>query len=195
MNPLRFSLKPFPGEGNGPDVKITGRVARMAGTLSLECALLGNLSTIAIPEPRASPGRKDRLWEETCLEVFLGESGSERYWEFNLSPARDWNVYRFPSYRKEKLEELAFTALPFRIRTEPGALRLSLDLGLEKIIPADSAIEVGVCAVLRTVTGARSHWALAHPSPRPDFHRRNGFTLKIPPGGTCTRIGIRGGPK
>src|SRR4030042_7193941 len=58
------------------------------------------------------------------LFPFPGE-GSERYWEFNLSPAGHWNVYRFASYRKEMREEPAFASLPFRVRTEPEALRLS----------------------------------------------------------------------
>jgi hypothetical protein len=180
MNLQSFSLKPFQGEELGPDLKIAGMIGRHGNTLSLGCAVLGNLSELAIPSPGELPGRRDRLWEETCLEFFLGEKGSERYWEFNLSPAGDWNVYRFASYRKEMREEPAFTTLPFRIRMEPGALRLSLDLGLGKIIPMGRAIEVAVGAVIRTVTGKTSHWALVHPGPRPDFHRRDGFTLRIP---------------
>jgi len=180
MNLRSFSLKPFPGEKNGPDVKITGTIGRRADTLSLRCALQGALSKLAIPAPEESPKRKDRLWEETCLEFFLGENRSGRYWEFHLSPAGHWNVYRFASYRKGMQEELAFADLPFRIRMEPDVLRFSLDVGLGKIIPAGDAIEVGVSAVLRTVTGRRSHWALLHPGSRPDFHRRDGFTVNIP---------------
>jgi hypothetical protein len=123
----------------------------------------------------------DRLWEETCLELFLGAKGSGRYWEFNLSPAGHWNVYRFTSYREGMQEEPALSSLPFGVRIEPGILRLSLDLDLRKILPAGEAVEAGVCAVIRTATGGTSHWALAHPGPRPDFHRRDGFALTIRP--------------
>jgi hypothetical protein len=182
MNVLSFSLQPFQGEEPGGDLKIEGTIGRRSDTLSIGYALLGNLSELALPAPAESPGRKDRLWEGTCLEFFLGIQNSGRYWEFNLSPAGHWNVYRFASYRKEMREEPAFTTLPFRIRMEPGALRLSLDLGLGKIIPTGRAIEVAVGAVIRTVTGKTSHWALVHPGPRPDFHRRDGFTLSIPAG-------------
>jgi hypothetical protein len=49
-------------------------------------------------------------------------------------------------------EEPAFSSLPFFIRTESRAFRLSLD------------VEPG----------------LAHPGPRPDFHRKDGFLLTIP---------------
>jgi hypothetical protein len=180
MNDLSFSLQPFQGEEPGGDLKIEGTIGRRADALSIGCALLGNLSELVLPAPAESPERKDRLWEGTCLEFFLGIQDARSYWEFNLSPAGHWNVYRFASYRKEMREEPAFTALPFRIRREPEDLRLSLDLGLGKIIPTGRAIEVAVGAVLRTVTGKTSHWALVHPGPRPDFHRRDGFTLSIP---------------
>jgi hypothetical protein len=180
MNLRSFSLKPFPGEDNAPDVKITGTIGRRADTLSIGYALLGNLSELAIPSQGELPGRKDRLWEGTCLEFFLGVKDSEPYWEFNLSPAGHWNVYRFISYRKDMREEPAFTSLPFRIQTEPEALRLSLDLEVGKIIPKDKTVEIAVSAVIETVTGKRSHWALVHPGPRPDFHRRDGFVLNLP---------------
>jgi hypothetical protein len=55
---------------------------------------------------------------------------------------------------------------------------MELDLG--KILPAGGAVEAGVCAVIRTTAGGTSHWALAHPGPRPDFHRREGFALILP---------------
>jgi hypothetical protein len=179
VNHRKFFLKPFPGEENIPDMKITGTIGRRADILSIGYALLGNLSELAIPAPGELPERRDRLWKGTCLEFFLGIKDSERCWEFNLSPAGHCNVYRFTTYRKDMQEEPAFTSLPFRIRTEPGSLRLSLDLGLGKIIPSGEAIEVGISAVIKTVTGKRSFWALVHPGPRPDFHRRDGFVLNI----------------
>jgi hypothetical protein len=55
-----------------------------------------------------------------------------------------------------------------------------MDLGLGNILPAGETVEAGVCAVIKTETGGTSHWALAHPGPRPDFHRREGFALILP---------------
>jgi hypothetical protein len=181
LNLRNFSLVPFRGGEDLPDLAITGTIGRTADTLSIGCAVGGNLSVLAVPAAAESPERKDRLWEETCLELFLGAKGSEGYWEFNLSPAGHWNVYRFASYRKEMREETAFSSLPFRVGADPKALRLSLDLGLGKILPAGEVVEAGVCAVIRTTTGGTSHWALAHPGPRPDFHRRDGFALTLRP--------------
>ncbi len=180
MNLRNFSLQPFRRKEHLPDIRITGTIRRRAHVLNIGYALLGDLSGIAIPAREEPPGRKDRLWDETCLEVFLGRKDSGGYWEFNLSPAGHWNVYRFTAYRKGMREEPAFPSLPFRIRTEPDAFRLSLELDIGKIVPASGDVEAGVCAVIRTVTGKTSHWALVHPGPRPDFHRRDGFALILP---------------
>ena len=180
MNLLKFSLKPFQGKEDRPDIAISGTIGRRADTLSVGWAIQGDIPALAIPAPEGPPARVDRLWEETCLELFLGAKGSGGYWEFNLSPAGHWNVYRFTSYRKGMQEEPAFSSLPFGVRIEPGILRLSLDLDLRKIFPAGEAVEAGVCAIIRTTTGGTCHWALAHPGPRPDFHRRDGFALMIP---------------
>jgi hypothetical protein len=179
VNPRSFSLKPFRGEVNGHDIRITGAIERRVNALSIGYALLGNLAELAIPAPVESPGRKSRLWEETCLELFLGVNGSGRYWEFNLSPAGHWNVYSFTSYREGMREEPAFRSLPFELRKGREALRISLDLDIGKILPGAKALEAGVSAVIKTKKGMTSHWALAHPGPRPDFHRREGFTIDL----------------
>ncbi len=179
MTIRRFSLKPFQGEGTRSEIKITGSIGRRANLLSVGCALTGNLSELAIPAAEVSPRRKDCLWEKTCLEFFLGVTDSERYWEINLSPSGDWNVYRFTSCREGMREEPAFMSLPFGIRREPEALRVYLDLDIGKIIPVRKDLEIAVAAVLKTVKGGTSHWALAHFGPRPDFHRRDGFLIGI----------------
>lgn len=179
MHRQAFALTPFPGERDVPDLTITGAFDRRGDALSVRYALRGDLSELAIPAPGESPGRKDRLWEETCLEFFLGARDSEGYWEFHLSPSGNWNAYRFSSYRRGMREEPAFASLPFRVRREPEGLELSLDLAIGRIVPPAKAIGVAVCAVIKTVRGGASHWALAHPGPRPDFHRRDGFTLSI----------------
>ncbi len=181
MSAVEFFLKPFPDKGGVPDLAIGGSIGRHANLLSVVYEIRGDLSEISVPGPAEAPGRRDRLWEGTCLELFLGPDGSATYWEFNLSPAGHWNVYRFESYREGMRAEPVFSSLPFGVRTEPGTFRLSLDVGIGKLVPAGKAADVAVCAVVRTKAGESSHWALSHLGPRPDFHRRDGFGLIIPP--------------
>ncbi|MBP2673467.1 MAG: hypothetical protein H6Q84_307 [Deltaproteobacteria bacterium] len=180
MNPVPFSLVPFPGEIDLPSLRLSGTIVRRGDLLSIVYELRGDLSVLAIPRRAEFPERKHRLWEETCLEFFLGARDTAGYLEFNLSPGGHWNAYRFSAYREGMREEEAIASLPFRV--DPGAenLRLSLDLEIGKILPGNADAEAGICAVLRTASGGRCHWALAHPGPRPDFHRRDGFVLTLP---------------
>ncbi len=181
MSLLNFSLKPFREKRPIPGMEIAGSIGRRGNMLTVRCELRGDLSKLAIPARGEVPARKDRLWEETCLELFLGIKDSGNYWEFNLSPAGHWNAYRFSSYRDGMREEPAFASLPIEVRIDPKALRVSLDLDIGTIVPAGKTVEAAVCAVVRTGTGEISHWALAHPGPRPDFHRRDGFLLDLFP--------------
>jgi hypothetical protein len=142
----------------------------------------GDLSKVSIPSAAETPRRKDQLWEETCLELFLGTADSGEYWELNLSPSGHWNVYRFTRYREGMREEPAITSLPFDVRRDPEALILIAEIGIEKIVPAGKDLAAGIAAVVDTVEGVTNHWALTHPGPRPDFHRRENFALGFPPG-------------
>lgn len=180
MNPARFSLKPFPGEGNPAGVTIGGSIARRLGALSFRCEVRGNLSNVRIPAATAAPRRKDRLWEETCLEIFLGAADSVEYCEFNLSPSGNWNVYRFTRYREGMREETAFASLPFDVRRDAEALVFTAEIDIVRIVPASRDLAATAAAVINTIDGGKSHWAPVHPATRPDFHRRDQFAWILP---------------
>lgn len=171
---------PFPGEGNPAALTIGGSIARHPDTLSVRCEVRGNLSKVEIPAAAEAPRRKDRLWEETCLELFLGTADSGEYWELNLSPSGHWNVYRFTSYREGMREEPGVTSLPFAVRSGPESLELSMELDVGRILPAGETIEACAAVVIGTIDGGKSHWAPVHSASRPDFHRRDGFALTLP---------------
>jgi hypothetical protein len=179
MSCRRFSLKPFPAGGLTAHIKITGNIERRAAALSVNYRLHGPLAEVALPPSPEPPVRKTALWEETCFEFFLGTNNSDRYWEFNLSPAGHWNVYRFTSYRQGMREEPTFISLPFEVRFLPDALLLSLKIDLERIIPAGQALEAAVSSVVKTADGKTTYWALAHPGRHADFHRRDGFLITL----------------
>ncbi len=179
MKNRSFSLKPFPSAGLLPYLKITGNIERRSKTLTISYAFLGPLREVLIPAPADMPARKTALWEETCFEFFLGVKNSEQYWEFNLSPARHWNVYSFKSYRQGMQEEAAFASLPFSIERQPDALRLSLEIDLGKIILTDQKLKVGISAVIKPLNGELTYWALTHQGSEADFHLRDSFILEL----------------
>ena len=179
MKGRSYSLKQFPSGGLEPKIRITGKIVRHANTLSLSYMLPGPLADIIIPTPADVPSRKYGLWEETCFEFFICAEGSDDYWEFNLSPAGHWNVYRFTSYRLGMREELAFLSLPFSVGVNTGSLHLSLELGLEKIFPAGHVLKIAIGAVIKSIYGKITYWALDHPGSQPDFHRGESFIIEV----------------
>lgn len=174
-----FFLQPFPGAGSLPGLKISVDIGRRSNTLLIDYRLLGRLAELSIAPPAATPARKNELWQETCFELFLACRDFPSYWEFNLSPAGHWNVYRFSSYRQEMKEEDAFERLSFSVRSEPEALLIALELDLGAIIGAERVVEAGVSAVIKQKGGEISYWALAHRGPKADFHRRDGFIVEL----------------
>jgi len=133
MNDHSFSLQPFSPASPLLHLQITGNIGRRANTLAIHYALFGHLPELVIPASADIPARKNHLWEKTCFELFLAVKNSPQYWEFNLSPAGHWNVYRFGAYRQGMQEEMGFTALPFSVQKQSDSLLLALEVELDEI--------------------------------------------------------------
>jgi hypothetical protein len=178
MTPTSFRLEPFPGTHPHGRLDITGSLTRRGRSVTLRYDLRGEPGALALPEPEHAC-RRQGLWEDTCLEFFLAPRQSPRYWEFNLSPAGPWNVYAFDGYRQGMREEPAFAALPGTVHREPACLRLTVEVDMALILPAAPPLDLGIAAVLKGQDGERTYWALTHPGPRPDFHRRDAFIIEL----------------
>jgi hypothetical protein len=174
-----FALKPFPGDGPRPAVQITGSIVRSGEALAVRYEFRGALGEVVVPKAAARPARRSGLWETTCCEFFLGVKGEARYWEFNLSPSGDWNVYSFTGYRQGMAEEAAFTALDVRVQRRRESLLLAAEAAVGLIVPANRPLEVGVAAVVQRAGGGLTYWALTHPGEKADFHRRDSFLVEI----------------
>jgi hypothetical protein len=179
MNDQIFSLQPFGKDSALSNLEVIGTIARHDPFLLIQYTLLGAIDQVAIPNPSKAPTRKAELWEQTCFEFFLSIRNSPSYWEFNLSPTGDWNIYRFDDYRQGMQEESAYLALPFSTETESDAFSLSLKVDLDEIIPVGRVLDVGISAVTQLKDGKITHWALTHPGTKADFHRRESFTIKL----------------
>jgi hypothetical protein len=179
MSDRSFSLKPFPNSNFPSSLKITGKIDRAENKLAIEYLLSGNLTDIIIPKSVDVPRRKNELWEKTCLEFFLGIKNSPQYWEFNLSPSGDWNIYYFDDYRQGMQEEIAFNSLPFIVESTSNSWRLSLKLDLNEIVSKESSLEMGIATVIKSTNENISYWALTHTDSQANFHRRNSFAIDI----------------
>jgi hypothetical protein len=179
MNEQTFSLQPFPSNESSPNLKNSGNIARNGNKLAISYMLEGDLKEIAIFPPSNTRSRKHELWKDTCFELFIGIKNSARYWEFNLSPAGHWNVYRLDGYREGMQEETAFQNLPFNVDNQGDSLVLALNVDLDKIISAEQAIEIGITAVIKDRYGEVTYWALTHRGTEADFHLRDSFIIEL----------------
>ena len=176
MSSKSFSLQPFNSQAN---VNISGHISRESDDLAIKYTLVGNLTELVIPEPTNKPTRRNELWENTCFEFFLGVKDTPQYWEFNLSPSSNWNVYRFNNYRQGMEEETAFTSLPFLIEQNETYLNLSLKLGLSLIVNTNEIIEIAIATVTKFKNNQITYWALTHPQKEADFHHRDSFKILL----------------
>ena len=172
----KLVLKPFSAENKPDNCHINALLEKEGASFKVVFELTAGLVDLKFPvfHP-ASAQRKDKLWEHTCFEIFVGQHGMTNYREINLSPAGDWNVYSFSGYREEMKQDNYFEALPFEVKImSDQELKLEIKIDL-KMLQDSSDIDVGLSAVLELNNGEKSYWAVNHPGVVPDFHAREGW--------------------
>jgi hypothetical protein len=137
--------------------------------------LAGPVASLALPT-RATPARRDNLWQHTCFEAFVDTSSG--YLEFNLSPSTEWAAYSFTGYRAG-MADLDIPAPIIRTSLSAHALQLSAKITFP---PGVTPLRLGLSAVIEETSGTKSYWALGHPpGDKPDFHHPDCFALELPP--------------
>lgn len=159
---------------------LAAAVARDDDGLALRYEYIGPVDALALPQPAERPARRHELWQATCFEAFLAAPGDDRYWEINLSPAGDWNLYRFERYRDGRSDPL-LAAAPTVHASRPEADRYVLEarVPMPEGFPRRTPLDVGLTAVFAWHEGPKTYWALTHRAPKPDFHLRDSFSLRL----------------
>lgn len=145
-----------------------------SGFITLRYHVTGDVGQIVVP-PSAEPGRADGLWKTTCFELFTRDEGDENYREYNFSPSGQWAAFGFSTYR-EGMCNIPIWAP--RISTTVAGRALMVEVTF--VSPRLGPQRVGACAVIEEKDGAKSFWALTHPSDTPDFHNSACFDYVIP---------------
>jgi len=151
-------------------------VVEASGSLMLTFRLMGDISSLNIPEARA-PQSADDLWRHTCFEVFIMKGEGPEYSEFNFSPSGEWAVYAFRDYRD--LEVLEHELAPgIMVRRTLDRLELEVEISRD-FLPQNGPLRLGLSAVVEETDGVLSYWALRHPPGKPDFHHPDTFILQM----------------
>lgn len=181
-----FSLRAFGSDPAPLGLQLGGQLERRGDQLAITYQLMGPQTSVVLPTPSTmgTPRRRDGLWEHTCFELFLAAEGLEPYWEVNLAPNGDWNLYRLDGYRRGLAPVGDRDALPFVVRASDPCLELevNLQLPLELALACrQRALQVGITTVMEHPQGDLTYWALSHGGAEADFHRREDFLLQLSP--------------
>lgn len=171
-----FQLQPFLAKQTVPKITITSSCIRQNQQLKITYLVKGDLSQIVLSDVSKNLGkRKHDLWQTTCFEFFFAIFNDPKYWEFNLSPTGDWNVYSFTNYRRGMKESATFLALPIETVRDSDSYQISTTINLKTIISGQVPLDLAVTTVIEDINNNLSYWAIIHPGNQPDFHRRDSF--------------------
>jgi hypothetical protein len=169
----------FPFDEGPTGLKLHARVAREGDLLKVEYRLGGERAgEVVMPSEAKQPARRDGLWERTCLELFFAEATQPWYWEANLSPSLEWQLYHFRAYREGRKPEVRAEIRGERLPENSAGQGFLLTIDTSGLFTPRATVDLGVSAVIEDREGKQSFWALAHAGPKPDFHHRKSFVLQ-----------------
>lgn len=175
-------LVPHPGTRAPILQSLTVRLEATAASWRLRYRLRGELSRLRLPAAAAQPGPRDGLWQHCCLELFVGSPDSPAYREFNFSPSGDWAAYAFSGLRQHAGPDQIPVHPRLSWQHDDRSAQLDVQLPATALPAPDAGLRrLGLSAVLESLDGELSYWALQHPAERPDFHDPAGWaTIALP---------------
>lgn len=180
---MRLALRLHPDSLCFAATHIEVDVARpRASSLVLYYFVTGKISDLRIP-PVMTAARTDELWQHTCFEAFVDTSPGAAYYEFNFAPSTQWAAYRFSSYRNGMRVATEISAPRIEVQSGPECYTLQASLELDGLssLPRDGKWRLGLSALIEETSGRQSHWALAHPPGKADFHHPDCFAHEFSP--------------
>ena len=168
------------GDKVAPDWLLKARLKRVSHRcLALDYELVAPAAEVIWPTASISPQRRDELWLSTCLELFIAPPAGQPYWEINLSPTGDWNLYQLDDYRQGLKPDPDIEPINIRSNSAADHHQLQAMLQVPPALLKAPKLQANLCAVLQHVNNTNSYWAVCHPGHEADFHARAGFVLEV----------------
>ena len=166
--PAVLAMAEFVWKENAP-LELSFSLSPKLTESSIDCLSLNSCKT------NPSAQRLDNLWSHTCFEAFLACPGEKGYWEMNVSPNGDWNLYQFSDYRTGGMADPLAEAPEVSFSMDRLGCLCTIQILLKPWWQHTEIPEISLTMVLEDQSGSLSYWALTHPGDRPDFHDRRGF--------------------
>ena len=173
-----FALVPHPDFPSAAIRSIMVEASRgSGGRLELEYRASGAIDRVRWPDWRGVEPA-DRLWEHSCFEAFVGTIGDRRYAELNFATSGQWAAYCFTAYR-QGMKPIDNVLVGGGKTLGEGEVRVRRTIDLPDWAGAQEW-RVGLSAVIETLDGEISYWALAHrEGDKPDFHDPVCFAARL----------------
>jgi hypothetical protein len=89
-------------------------------------------------------------------------------------------VYQIDAYRRVGFrEETSVERLQVAAKKDARHLWLDAAVDLSPLIARAQRLQLGIASVIQSLDQHKSYWAVAHPHPEPDFHRRDSFIVQL----------------
>lgn len=176
-----YELVPFKASSQTSKIKIFAEVLKTGNDLQVTFIIEDKNKLIYIGDDLKAPSRKHELWKTTCFETFFGVSGSEAYWELNLSTGGSWNFYSFDAYRNtsEPREDQRVTKIGFvKAHEDETITRLEIKFPIQSL-NLKGKLEVSLNSVIEFKNKEKAYYALKHAGDKPDFHQRDLFICSL----------------
>ena len=142
--------------------------------LTLEYQVLGDLSHYHFPK-QTKQERANNLWLDTTFELFIAPVGSDEYWELNIAPSTQWNLYHFTSYKEGMKESNIISTPSIKTYVQHDKYRLTFNATVAHE-HFDQALQINLCTILLDQNGVRHFYSIERREGDVDFHDRGGFS-------------------
>ncbi len=149
---------------------ITTTIESQESQLKLNYQIEGDISKYNFPQ-KTEQQRANRLWLDTCFELFISNRDQKEYWEINTSPSTKWNSYHFTEYKENMKESTIFSTPKIITYSTKSQYRLSFETTMQKNI-LEKELEINICVILLDRDGKRNFYSINRRDNTPDFHDR-----------------------
>ena len=180
----QYTLAPF-NEAAAKNINFLSIIRRENLKINSSFTLTGNIKNILLPPLSPHPERMGGLWESTCFEIFLKNTETDFYLEFNLAPSGNWNCFSFNGYRAgmREYEDLKDISISFSQNETQLKLDATIELNDSNYFRIEDfksqEIKASLCAVIENNSFEKSFWAIKHHTNKPDFHLSDNFTIPL----------------
>ena len=152
------------------EIKVQAKLEIEKKTIKLEFNIVGERKNYIFPSI-SPPKRAKELWKATCFELFFTSKNQKGYYEINISPSKQWNIYTFKGYRDFVTEtEIASNPI-ITMSQQKDEYTLLFESTLDEVGLTENLV-FNLAVILLDSNNIRHFYAINRTLGAVDFHNR-----------------------